>query len=214
MDSGEFVLRFRMPPGTNYELTRQTWVRVPGGDRGGSRPENVQISMGFAGQQAPNYGVNNMLLFMRGPDDGQMRVALRGHGVPPGQFRETAAQAFPDKLNPWFAERLQREGLPTDAGRAAGRADRLRLRAGRHGQRGDELRLAGPHRDRPGQPRTWRRRGHHADRVLNEMHKITVSPRRADPADAGLPHRAQSIIDRQKAGLSGMDAKKSANRCW
>ena len=27
VDSGEFVLRFRTPPGTNYELTRQAWVR-------------------------------------------------------------------------------------------------------------------------------------------------------------------------------------------
>ncbi len=27
VDSGEFVLRFRTPPGTNYEITRQVWVR-------------------------------------------------------------------------------------------------------------------------------------------------------------------------------------------
>ena len=77
VDSGQFVLRFRTPPGTNYELTRQAWVRCLEVIEEEAGTDNVHISMGFAGQQAPNYGMNNMLLFMRGPDDGQMRVALR-----------------------------------------------------------------------------------------------------------------------------------------
>ena len=37
VDSGQFVLRFRMPPGTNYELTRAGLGALPGSDRGGSR---------------------------------------------------------------------------------------------------------------------------------------------------------------------------------
>ena len=77
VDSGEFVLRFRTPPGTNYEITRQMWVQCLKVIEEEVGAENMTISMGFAGQQAPNYGMNNMLLFMRGPDDGQMRVALR-----------------------------------------------------------------------------------------------------------------------------------------
>ena len=94
VDSGEFVLRFRMPPGTNYELTRQAWVRCLRSDPGGSRRRTTcTISMGFAGQQAPNYGMNNMMLFMRGPDDGQMRVALReGSGIRLGRVPRAAAQ--------------------------------------------------------------------------------------------------------------------------
>ena len=64
-------------------------------------PENVEISMGFAGQQAPNYGMNNMLLFMRGPDDGQMRVALcEGSGVRLADAPRTAAQVLPEKSDP------------------------------------------------------------------------------------------------------------------
>ena len=38
--------------------------------------ETFDISMGFAGQQAPVYSMNNLILFMRGPDDGQLRIAL------------------------------------------------------------------------------------------------------------------------------------------
>ena len=52
--------------------------------------------MGFAGQQAPNYGMNNMILFMRGPDDGQMRVALReGSGIRLRRFREQLRNVCP-----------------------------------------------------------------------------------------------------------------------
>ena len=43
-----------------------------------AKPENIEITMGFVGQVAPNFGIDNMVLFMRGPDDGQLRVALRG----------------------------------------------------------------------------------------------------------------------------------------
>ena len=41
-----------------------------------AKPENIQITMGFVGQVAPNFGIDNMVLFMRGPDDGQLRVAF------------------------------------------------------------------------------------------------------------------------------------------
>jgi multidrug efflux pump subunit AcrB len=89
VDSGEFVLRFRTPPGTNYELTREAWVRCLEEIQKEAGQDNVAIALGFAGQQAPDYALNNMLLFMRGPDDGQMRVALReGSGVPLAGLRE------------------------------------------------------------------------------------------------------------------------------
>ena len=93
VDSGEFVLRFRMPPGTELRADAASLGEVPAGDRGGGRPANVEISMGFAGQQAPNFGMNNMILFMRGPDDGQMRVALReGSGIALDRVPRAAAQ--------------------------------------------------------------------------------------------------------------------------
>lgn len=121
VDSGEFVLRFRMPPGTNFELTRETWVRCLRVIEEEAGADNVMISMGFAGQQAPNYGMNNMLLFMRGPDDAQMRVALReGSGVKLDAFRERLRKALPEKLAPWFTDRLQREGVsPAESARLA-----------------------------------------------------------------------------------------------
>ena len=53
VDSGQFVLRFRPPPGTNYELTRQMWIRILQEIEKEAGSGNVEISMGFAGQQMP-----------------------------------------------------------------------------------------------------------------------------------------------------------------
>ena len=118
VDAGEFVLRFRMPAGTNYELTREAWVRCLRTIQDEAGQDNVMISMGFAGQQAPNYGVNNMLLFMRGPDDAQMRVALReGSGIRLDEFRERLRKVLPEKLTPWLRDRLERGGVPAGQAR-------------------------------------------------------------------------------------------------
>ena len=79
IDSGEFVLRFRPPPGSNFELTRQMAVKCLEEIEREAKPENIEITMGFVGQVAPNFGIDNMVLFMRGPDDGQLRsCAPRG----------------------------------------------------------------------------------------------------------------------------------------
>jgi multidrug efflux pump subunit AcrB len=74
--------------------------------------ENIEISMGFVGQVAPNFGINNMALFMRGPDDGQMRVAFReGTKIKLDDFRERMRKRLPEQVVPWMAKRLEQGGL-------------------------------------------------------------------------------------------------------
>ena len=75
VDSGQFVLRFRAPPGSQYELTRRTAVKILDVIDKETRGK-VAISMGYVGLAATNTSTNNMLLFMRGPDDGELRVRL------------------------------------------------------------------------------------------------------------------------------------------
>jgi multidrug efflux pump subunit AcrB len=112
MDSGQFVLRFRPPPGSNFELTRQMAVKCLEEIEREARPENVTITMGFVGQVAPNFGIDNMLLFMRGPDDGQLRIALReGSGIRLDEFRERLRRVLPERVVPWMARRLEQGGL-------------------------------------------------------------------------------------------------------
>ncbi len=203
VDSGEFVLRFRAPPGTNFEFTRQLWVRSLEAIEREAGPENVEISMGFAGQQAPNYGMNNMLLFMRGPDDGQMRVKLReGSGIRLDGFREHLRDVLPKRLVPWFTELLQKEGL--DADTAAARAKQMTFGF----EPGDivsevmsfgsptpiEIVVASPNLD---DARTY------ALRLLDELHGIRSL--RDVQIQQTLDYPTIPVtIDRQRAGLSGV----------
>src|SRR5208283_12204 len=112
IDSGQFVLRFRPPPGSNFELTRQMAVKCIEEIEREAKPENIEITMGFVGQVAPNFGIDNMVLFMRGPDDGQLRVALReDSGIKLDAFRERLRKVLPERLIPWLAQRLEQGGL-------------------------------------------------------------------------------------------------------
>jgi multidrug efflux pump subunit AcrB len=112
VDAGQFVLRFRAPPGSNFELTRRLarrWIQEIEEDVGG--PQNIDISMGMVGQVAPNFGIDNMVLFMRGPDDGQLRFALKEDcGVKLVDLREKLRQALPERIIPWLKDELKRDG--------------------------------------------------------------------------------------------------------
>ena len=127
VDSGEFVLRFRAPPGSNFEITREIAVRalqIVEEEAGG--PNNVEISMGFAGQQAPTYSMNNLILFMRGPDDGQMRIALDEHsGVHLDELRERLRKVLPEKIKPWLAQILIAARADLRIGRPTGQPRHL-----------------------------------------------------------------------------------------
>ncbi len=156
VDSGEFVLRFRPPPGSNFELTRQMAVKCLEEIEDEAKTKNIEITMGFVGQVAPNFGIDNMVLFMRGPDDGQLRVALREKsGIKLDAFRERLRKVLPERVIPWLANRLEQGGLPEEEAMQQAETVDLRLRAGRHRDQGHELRLAdadrGPtHRYRSG----------------------------------------------------------------
>ena len=106
IDSGEFVLRFRPPPGSSYELTREMGMKCLQEIEQEAGTENISITMGFVGQVAPNFGIDNMVLFMRGPDDGWLRVKLEG-----GQRHQ--ARRVP---------RAAPQGPPRSGGPLAGRA--------------------------------------------------------------------------------------------
>ncbi|QEH35098.1 Cobalt-zinc-cadmium resistance protein CzcA [Aquisphaera giovannonii] len=119
IDSGEFVLRFRPPPGSNFELTREMGLQCLKEIEREAGQGQVEISMGFVGQVAPNFGINNMVLFMRGPDDGQLRVKLvESTDIKLDAFRERLRQVLPERVGAWMASRLEQGGgtggLPPD----------------------------------------------------------------------------------------------------
>ncbi len=118
VDSGQFVIRCRAPPGSEYELTRKFAVKVLEViDQ--ETHGRVAVSMGYVGLAATNTATNNMLLFMRGPDDVQMRVRLEeGSRLRLAGLRERLRKTLPEQLVPWLKEELQREGCPPEKAEA------------------------------------------------------------------------------------------------
>ena len=202
IDSGEFVLRFRPPPGSNFELTREMALKCLSEIEHEAKAENIQISMGFVGQVAPNFGINNMVLFMRGPDDGQLRVALmEDSGIELDEFRERLRRVLPQRVIPWLAERLEQGGLSRDV------AQRQAQTATFGFEPGDivtevmsfgsstpiAVRVVGTNMEMTRQ---------HAEKIAAEMKRIPFL------RDVGFEQQldypsVEVTIDREKAGLSG-----------
>jgi multidrug efflux pump subunit AcrB len=211
IDSGQFVLRFRPPPGSNFDLTREMAVKCLEVIEHEAKPENIDITMGFVGQVAPNFGIDNMVLFMRGPDDGQLRVALsEKSGIKLPQFRERLRQVLPERVVPWLARRLEGQGISTSE------AHRLSKTASFGFEPGDivtsvmsfgssapiAVRLVGTDLD------DVRR---HAEKIVGQMKQISFL--RDIQFEQTLDYPTIEVdIDREKAGLSGVtveDVRKS-----
>ncbi len=207
---GEFVLRFRAPPGTNYELTRQMAVRC------------LEVIEEEAGQGSPDLDglrrpagtelrhEQHAAVHAR-PDDGQMRVALReDSGVHLDEFRERLRKALPERMKPWFTVGSQ-GGL---AGRAGGARPRQMMFGFEPGDIVSEVMSFGsptPIEIVVCKPATGRRSAI-CRAVRDEMNKITWLRDVQIQQTLDYP-TVPILIDRQKAGLSGVDADQVADRC-
>jgi multidrug efflux pump subunit AcrB len=203
IDSGEFVLRFRPPPGSNFELTRQMAIKCLEEIEHEVGPENIEISMGYVGQVAPNFGINNMALFMRGPDDGQLRVAFREDSkIKLDEFRERMRKVLPERVVPWLADRLEQGGLSK---REAERQAKLATFGFEPGDIVTEVMSFGS-----STPIAVRVVGtdlaevrQHAEKIAGEMKRIPFL--RDVHFEQQLDYPTVEVdIDREKAGLSGV----------
>ena len=205
VDTGQFVLRFRAPPGSEYDLTRKCARKildVIDRESGGK----LATSLGYVGMGATNTATNNILLFMRASDDGVLRVRLQAEsGVPLAELRERLRKVLPEQVVPWLQGVLEQEGYP--AAEAQSRARQFSVGF----EPGDivgtvmsfgsptpvEVLVLGPEREAVRA---------HALKLLAEMKKI---PHLRDvQLYQQLDYPTVRVdIDRQKAGLSGVAVK-------
>ncbi len=112
VDTGQFQLRVRPPQGTHYELTRQVAQKTLDVVAEEVGRENIDVTMGYAGANPPQFTINMAYLWSRGSDDSLLRVGLReGSGVDIFELQERLRKALPEKVGPWFREELLRLGL-------------------------------------------------------------------------------------------------------
>ena len=99
VDTGQFQIRFRAPEGTNFEKTERLAGQVLEVIRQQAGPANVERSLGYVGAIPASYPINTIFLWMSGPQEGILRVALRrGSGVRIPELREHLRRELPRAL--------------------------------------------------------------------------------------------------------------------
>lgn len=112
VDAGMFQFRLRAPEGTRIERTEQVAIQALNLLKEEAGPENVELSIGYVGLIGSSYPINNIYLWMRGPEEAVLRVALkRDSGVRVEELKQRLRQKLPQRLGDWLRGAYRAEGL-------------------------------------------------------------------------------------------------------
>ena len=115
VDTGMFQLRVRPAQGTHYELTTRIAQKTLDVIAEEAGTDSVEVTMGYAGANPPNFAINMAYLWSRGPDDSLLRVALReGSKVDIFELQERLRKALPAKVGAWLRTELLLLGLTSE----------------------------------------------------------------------------------------------------
>ncbi len=119
VDAGQFQFRLRAPEGTRIEqteeITREALAYI--GEEVG--PENVAISLGYVGVIPSSYPINTVFLWMGGPDEAVMRVALKPGVVRVEDLKKRLRDKLPAHLKKWLTKKW------LDQGESSGKVEQL-----------------------------------------------------------------------------------------
>jgi multidrug efflux pump subunit AcrB len=209
VEAREFQLRLRAPDGTRIEITRELAaevtqiIREETAEESGE--EQVAISVAYCGLHPTSYTINNMYMWMRGPEEAVLRIALKNtSGLELEAFQERLRHTLPRRLGHWFGQRLHKEGLSAEqiAQRLRGLrfsfepADVVNQIMSFGSPTPVEIVVSGPE---------FRDNRTYAAKVFAELENI--SSLRDLQYGQSLDYPAVAVqIDREKAGLSGATA--------
>src|SRR5262249_58458354 len=123
VDAGQFQFRLRAPTGTRIEQTEEITRAALEFIKKEVGPENVDITLGYVGVVPSSYPINSVYLWMGGPEESVMRVALKHGVVRIEDLKRRLREKLPDYLRQWTTQKVVAAGEPTD--RAAGRLNAL-----------------------------------------------------------------------------------------
>jgi multidrug efflux pump subunit AcrB len=119
VDAGQFQLRLRAPTGTRIEQTEaitQEALRFIGDEVRAAGGE-VDLTLGYVGVVASSYPINAVYLWMGGPHESAIRVALKPGPVRLEALKATLREKLPAHLEAWTAAKWEADGLPADVAR-------------------------------------------------------------------------------------------------
>jgi multidrug efflux pump subunit AcrB len=115
VDTGQFQLRLRAATGTRIERTEELAKKALDVIAETAGPRNVDATVGFVGVTPPGFSNQALYLWTSGPEEAVFRVALKPEsGVRVEELKERLRKELPEKLAPWWAERLKKDGLSDD----------------------------------------------------------------------------------------------------
>jgi multidrug efflux pump subunit AcrB len=129
VDAGSFQLRVRAPTGTRIEETEaitQEALRFIGDEVKAAGGE-VDLSLGYVGVVASSYPINAVYLWMGGPHESAVRVALKPGPVRIDALKAKLRETLPTHLRAWTAARWKQSPANLSAEVADRRAKELRL---------------------------------------------------------------------------------------
>jgi multidrug efflux pump subunit AcrB len=125
VDAGQFQFRLKAPTGTRIEQTEAVTQEALRFIREEVGAENVAITLGYVGVVPSSYPINSVYLWMGGPEEAVMRVALKPGATPVEALKLRLRDRLPGHLQGWAERKWKAEGVPAD--RAERRSREVRL---------------------------------------------------------------------------------------
>jgi multidrug efflux pump subunit AcrB len=209
-DAGQFQFRLKAPTGTRIEQTEaitQEALRVIGDEVRAAGGE-VAISAGYVGVVQSSYPINTIFLWMGGPEESVIRVALKPGKVRVEDLKARLREKLPDHLRKWTAEKWKQEGVPADV--ADHKAAEIRLSFEPADIVNEVMSFGSPspievqvHGNKMADNRA------HAEKVYRELAKASgvVDLRYGQALDYPT---VEVAVDREKAGVSGVTTEDVA----
>src|SRR5262249_2500489 len=94
-------------PGPNGERAHQPLEAI----KAMVGPDKVDISLGYVGVVPPSYPINSVYLWMGGPEEAVLRVALkRGSGIRVEELKHRLRAELPKRLGGWLRREWEAKG--------------------------------------------------------------------------------------------------------
>src|SRR5262249_17458294 len=120
----QFQFRLKAPSGTRIEQTEAITQEALEFIKREVGPENVTLSLGYVGVVPSSYPINSVYLWMGGPEESVIRVALKPGTARIEELKGRLREKVPAHRQAWTERRWKDQGVPADR---AERARDLRL---------------------------------------------------------------------------------------